>query len=160
LIKTINMEDLQILDNCRELEIMAEQLYRYFSGLFQENRELADLWEKTSNEEANHAQQFVLAIRNKKEMLESVSIDSWTVTTTLAFARNLLENAKKSPPGVVDALQIGVMLEERLASLHLEYIAVFAEESQKMLFRAMMASDNRHMEALLAALGKYSNVPH
>jgi rubrerythrin len=151
---TMTMEEVRILDICRDIEILNEQLYRYFADLFSENKEIATLWKKTANEEANHAQQFELAIRIKKELLESVIIDAWTVATAFKFVRTLLESVKKSPPSVADALQIGVMLEERLTNLHLECIACFTEESHKMLFRAMMAQDNRHMESLREAQKK------
>jgi rubrerythrin len=154
--KTIPMENLRILDICRDIELLNEQLYRYFAGLFSEEKEIAVLWKKTANEEANHAQQFELAIRLKNEMLESISIDAWTVTTAFKFVSTLLESAKSSPPSVADALQIAVKLEERLASLHLECIAGFSEEAHKMLFRAMMENDNRHRESLLDAQKKYS----
>jgi rubrerythrin len=155
----MTMDDLRILDVCRDIELLNEQLYLYFAGLFSNNSELAALWKKTADEEANHAQQFEFAIRNKEEMLESVTIDAWTVGTAFKFVRTLLESAKKSPPRVDDALQLGVMLEERLSKLHLECIAGFTEESIKKLFRAMMANDNRHKESLLEAQKKYSKTP-
>lgn len=158
--KTMTVDDFRILDICRDIELLNEQLYLFFASLFSNNMELAELWKKTANEEANHAQQFDFAIRNNEEMLESVSIDAWTVGTAFKFVRTLLESAKKSPPSVADALKMGVMLEERLASLHLECIAGFTEESIKKLFRAMMANDNRHMESLLEAHKKYSMITH
>jgi rubrerythrin len=139
---------------------MNEQLYRHFALLFSENRELTALWTKTANEEANHAQQFELAIRAQKEMLESVTIDPWTVATAFKFVRTILEFAKKSPPTVADALQLSVKLEERLSRLHLECIAAFTGESCKALFRSMMADDNRHMESILEAREKYSKTSH
>jgi hypothetical protein len=118
--------------------------------------ELTGLWKKTANEEQNHAQQFEFAIRMQKEMLESVVIDSWTAATVFNFVQTLLESCKKSPPSEADALQMGVMLEKRLASLHLDCIACFTDESIKKLFRAMMASDNLHMDSLQEAQKKYS----
>jgi rubrerythrin len=156
----MTMEELRILDICRDIELLNEQLYLYFAGLFPEEKELAALWIKTANEEANHAQQFELAIRFKNEMLESVSIDPWTVASAFKFVHTLLEFAKKSPPCVADALQVSVKLEERLSRLHLECIAGFTEESHKKLFRAMMAQDNRHMESILEAQKKYSKTTH
>lgn len=63
---TMTMEEVRILDICRDIELLNEQLYRYFADLFQENEEIATLWRKTANEEANHAQLFELAIRIKK----------------------------------------------------------------------------------------------
>jgi rubrerythrin len=158
--KTMSTEELRILDICRDIEILNEQLYIYLADLFTEERELGDLWRKTANEEANHAHQFELAIRFKNEMLESVSIDPLTVATAFKFVRTLLEFAKKNPPSVADALQLSVRLEERLSRLHLECIASFKEESHKKLFRAMMAQDNRHMESLLEAQKKYLRRKH
>jgi rubrerythrin len=155
--KTLPLESLRILDICRDIELLNEQIYRYFAVLFAENRELATLWEKTANEEANHAQQFEFAIRIKNELLESVAIDAWTVATAFKFVRTLLESVKKSPPSVIDALQLSVKLEARLANLHMECIAGFLEESHRMLFRAMMENDDRHRESLMAAQIKYSS---
>jgi rubrerythrin len=158
--KTISMEDLRILDICRDIELMNEQLYRYFAGLFAEEREISALWRKTANEEANHAKQFDLAIRLKNEMLESVSIDAGTAVSAFKFVRTVLESAKNSPPNAADAFQIAIKLEERLVSLHLECIAGFSEESHKELFRAMMACDNHHLESLLEAQKAYSKGTH
>jgi rubrerythrin len=155
--KTLPVESLRILDICRDIELLNEQLYRYFAVLFAEDGELAALWKKTANEEANHAQQFELVIRTNKDLLESVAIDAWTAATAFEFVRTLFESAKKSPPSVVDALQLGVMLEARLVRLHLECIADFTDESLKMLFRAMMESDDRHRESLMEAQIKYSS---
>lgn len=154
--KILSREELRILDTCRDIELLNEQLYRHFAQLFSEDRELADLWRKTANEEANHAQQFELAIRAQKEMLESVTIDPSKVDSAFKFVRTILEIAEKSPPSVADALQLGVKLEERLSALHLECIAGFADESYKALFRSMMANDDRHIQSLLDAREKYS----
>lgn len=158
--KSLTMEDLRILDICRDIELLNEELYLYFANLFSKNRELAALWEKTAKEEASHARQFELVIRNSKGMLESVNIDAGTVTIVFEFIRSLLEDAKKNPPSVPYALQLSVLLEKRLASLHLECIACFTEESHKKLFRGMMACDNRHVESLLDAQEKYSQSTH
>jgi len=158
--KTITMEDLRILDVCRDIELLNEQLYRYFSDLFLENGELAMLWKKTANEEANHAQQFELAIRHKNEMLESVSLNACSADTAFKYVCTLLEIVKSSPPSVTESLQLAVKLEERLTRLHLECIASFTEESHKKLFRAMMAQDNYHIETILEAQKKYSKTMH
>jgi rubrerythrin len=153
---TLTAEDLCILETCRDIELLSEQLYSCFAALFSEDKELAALWVKTSSEEANHARQFLLAIRNKKDMLKSVAIDAGPVDRAFKLVSNLLESAKKNPPNAAEALRIAIKLEEHLACMHLECIAVFTEESNKMLFRAMMANDNRHTESLLEAQRKYS----
>jgi len=64
--KKLNRGELRILDICRDIELLNEQLYRHFAVLFSDDRELKALWTKTANEEANHAQQFELAIRAQK----------------------------------------------------------------------------------------------
>jgi len=156
----MTVEALRILDACRDIELLNEQLYRYFAVLFSENKRLAALWKKTANEEANHAQQFELAIRLKNDILEFVAIDSWVVATAFKLVRTLIESVKQSPPSAADALQLAVTLEKRLAKLHLECIAGFTDESHRILFRAMMESDDRHRESLLEAQRKYSNTTH
>jgi len=158
--KTITMGEVRVLDFCRDIELMNEELYLYFADLFSENREVTALWVKTANEEANHAKQFELAIRLKNEVLESVSIDAWVVDAASRFVRTLLESAKKSPPSLADAVQLSIKLEERLSRLHLECIAIFSDETYKELFSAMTANDNRHLESLLDAQKKYSEAAH
>lgn len=154
--KTLSMGELRVLDICREIELLNEQLYRHFAVLFSEDQELAALWRKTANEEANHALQFEFASKTKKEMLEAVVMDIQTAANTLKYVHTVFELAKKSPPTVAEALQLSVKLEERLSRLHLECVAVFTEESHKSLFMSMMANDNCHMESLLAAREKHS----
>jgi rubrerythrin len=158
--KTITMGEVRVLDICREIELMNEQLYLYFADLFSENREVTALWVKTANEEANHAKQFELAIKLKNEMLESVSMDAWVVDAASKYVRTLLESVKKSPPSLPDAVQLSIKLEEHLTKLHMDCIAIFTDETHRELFTAMMANDNRHLESLLDAQNKYSTATH
>ena len=151
----LSMDNLRVLDICREIELLNEELYRRFAANFSEDCELAALWRKTANEEANHALQFELAIRAKKEMIKGVEADAKAIATMYEYVRTILEMVEESPPDPAEALRLSIKLEQRLAGMHLDCIAIFSDESSKVLFRAMMANDHNHIESLLEASEKY-----
>ena len=118
--KTITMEDIRILDICRDIELLNEQnSIAIFQSSFRKTKNLRCYGEKPPTKKPIMRNSSELAIRHKNEMLASVNIEARTVVTAFKFVQTILEFAKKSPPSVADALQLSVKLEERLSRLHL-----------------------------------------
>ena len=149
--------DIEILKACRDIEHIAAEIYRFYAETFKDNPRIKSLWEKTADEEKNHALQFELAIKLRTGMIEGSNGDSFVVCNTLKFLRSLLDGIKKSKPALSEALRSAIKFEEHLAQFHLSCIAIFRDERFKNMFTAMMAADNEHVESLQ---NEYENLLH
>ena len=155
----LNLDNVQILAICRDIELCCAEIYNYYAGLFTHNSEISDLWKKTANEEENHAKQFALAITlHKKGIIENTSIDSDTAETTLKNIKIIYEGVKRNQPSLTDALKISIKLEEKLSDFHTSAVANFVDESFKNMFIAMMKADNYHLGKLQNAYSKILKV--
>ncbi len=147
----------EILVICRDIENLIEEIYRYYSDIFKDNARIRCLWEKTADEEREHAAQFEHAIRMRKGMAESVNGDAFMVRNTLRYLQSVLAGIRKGRPGVSEALRSAIKLEEHLAEFHLECIAIFKEARYKKIFTDMIAADSEHIECLK---NEYENLLH
>ena len=137
-----------------EIEILCKDLYEYFASLYAGNDEAVNLWQKTADEEQNHAEQFMLAIRLRKGLSCQVTVNSKRVESTLLQMHAVIEKVKISPPKLQDALCSAIKLEKYLAEFHLGCVICFEEKSYKNMFNAMMAGDQEHIASLQAAHDK------
>jgi len=146
------VEVLRILEICREIELQCAGIYHYYAEIFSDSRNMAELWEKTAQEEENHAYQFGLAINLRRQgLVQSVSIDQNMAETILNKLISLYEEVRRNRPGIADALRLAIEVEEKLSEYHLSTMALFQEESHRKLFEAMMKNDHDHVDALKKA---------
>lgn len=144
-----NLEAGRVLEICRDIESVNAQLYDYFAEIFSEDQEISELWRKTAREEENHARQFVLALKMRREqMVDTLYVDGSTAENTLSLVRAIYEEVRISRPTLIDALKSAITLEANLGKFHMTTVGHFVEESHKKLFSAMMKADKRHVEAL------------
>jgi rubrerythrin len=148
---TMTITEQILLEKCREIELLCKELYDYFTKLYSDNGEAVILWSKTAAEEANHAAQFTMAIRLKKDMPCMIVVDASKVDSVLLQFRSSIAKVKAAPPLLEDALKYSIKLEKYLAEFHLGCIAMFEDDSNRKMFTAMMSSDNKHIESLQAA---------
>jgi rubrerythrin len=146
--KQLTLNDIRILDVCRDIELTAEKLYLFFAEVFKDDGELAALWLKTAQEEKNHAHQFELAAKLKTGMVESIHVPLEEAEEMLGIVGKFLINSKKKPPSAEGALLFAVGMEEQLSKFHMDCLAIFTDESYREMFSAMMAHDKQHVEAL------------
>lgn len=145
----VNMEAGKILEICRDIELVNAELYRYFAEIFKGHAEMAALWHKTADEEANHARQFVLAIKMRRDvMVDSLAIDGGKAQETLKIVNAYYASVQKTPPTMLDALAAAIKIEKGLASFHMTTAVNFTEARHKKLFTAMMEADRDHLDAL------------
>jgi len=140
--------EILLLDISRDIELVNEEIYLWFADLFRESGKMRSLFLKTAQEEHNHAEQLSLAARLRTSMIETVNLDFDEAKETLNFVRLLLNRIKSNPPASKDALELVIGLEEKLAKFHMDCMVGFADETFRELFRAMMAADKYHLEAL------------
>lgn len=144
-----NMDIVRILELCRDVELYCGEIYRFYSEVFSDDPEVAALWEKTANEEDNHANQFVMAIKLRKQgIIESLNIDHFLANNTLNVIKMVYDGIRECRPTLSDALRSAIKMEEKLAEFHLSYMANFSDLSHKLLFESMMKADNQHIGRL------------
>ena len=148
-------EVLNVLQGCHDLELLAARIYQRFEDAHKGTPDIAALWHKTAAEEESHAQQIALAMRMRKDLVVGTKADRTKVFEILAFARSVLIEVTAKPPSIAEALRKAIELETRFQTFHLDEVAVFADEGQRALFRAMQAADKAHVGALKKALARH-----
>lgn len=145
----VDLNMVRILELCRDVELYFAEIYKYYAEIFKENSDIAKMWGKTSAEEEAHANQFILAIKLRKQgIIDAVTIDHYIATNTLHLVKSVYESVRQSQPSIEDALRSSIKLEEKLAEFHIAYMANFPDENLRKLFSAMMKADNQHLARL------------
>ena len=144
-----NRDVAQILDLCEQIERCNADIYRVFANLFNSDPEMAQLWNKTANEEENHALQFSLAkkLRNLKAV-EDTTIDLTIAKNVLSFVKDLRTEFTGKDLSQIEAVLAALELEEKLAEFHACSVAIFVDNSFKKLFTAMLKADRQHIESI------------
>jgi len=152
---TQSVEVLKVLNTCHDIEVASERLYSVFAHAHADHPTVAALWRKTAREESQHAAQFRLLVGAYGGTIERVSVEYDRAASALRDVQALTAQAQANPPGIVEALRFAVELEERLAGFHAGAASVFNDDRHRKLFRAMMAADDRHTDALREMLVAY-----
>lgn len=145
-------DDTQILEKCREIELLSKQLYLFFADLYAADTDIKELWTKTADEEQHHADHFTLALKMKKSLSMTLHVDMQRAVFIAVELEKLLHKFESCPPKLVDALATAIKLENYLADLHLACVATFEDQSFKNMFSAMMVADQHHIKRLQTAL--------
>jgi rubrerythrin len=151
---TMTISERKLLEGCREIEILCKDLYTYFAELYDGNDEAVQLWQKTADEEQNHAEQFTLAIRLCRDLSCQVTVDPKLVESTILQMQSVIIKVKVNRPELKDALCSAIKLENYLADFHLGCVTCFKDNNYKKMFDAMMASDHEHIASLQTAYNK------
>lgn len=146
-----------LLEKCREIEFLCKELYEYFAVIHADNVDAARLWNKTTIEEQNHADQFTLLLKLRKGLNCQVSVDPERIDKIIDTLKVVIARSKEQPPTFADALNSAIHLEKYLAEFHLSCVVVFEEISFKKMFDAMMLSDQEHIGSLQAAFDELEN---
>ncbi len=141
-----------ILGACQMIENLCARLYSELARAHAADHEAHFVWNKTAEEELNHAQQIAMALRLTQGKGLDPNVDLRRAHATISMLRSSLNDARARPPSVVDALRMAVSLEEHLSRFHLEEATVIDDPAMKSLFRAMQAADRQHVETLRALL--------
>lgn len=147
----MTMNELLLLEKCREIELLCKDLYDYLAELYADDEIAASLWSKTAKEEENHAAQFTLMVRLRRDMPCVVLIDSTKVESVLSGLKAVIARFRSAPPKLVEALQSAIKIERHLADLHIDCVVMFEDDSCRKLFSAMMANDKDHIASLQRA---------
>jgi rubrerythrin len=144
-----------LLEICEQIETACAELYHYFSDLFKGEREEMRLWLKTAMEEENHARQFNLIAKLKRQkIIDSIRIDPVDAEITLIYIQSLIDKTKKDPPTHKEALQLAISLENKIAAFHVENVIKFADASYETIFYAISQTDRNHLESLQEAFNR------
>ncbi len=145
----------RLLDVCRRIEFAMARLYRYLADRYPDLPEVAALLRKTANEEENHALQFQLASK-LPNLLAELKVDVGVADRMLKTVQDLDAKVRQTPPSAVAALRVALELERRLTDYHMNSVGVFQNPQFQEMFKAMMAADKNHAEALGDTLTRLS----
>ena len=154
----LTVDQKNILEVCARIEDTAAKTYHLLAEAHRNIAPLAALWRKTAAEEENHARQFRMNPRLLDDMVGDVRIDGDRARLALEEVEILAALAETEPPAPAEALRMAIAAEEQFAEFHMSTAAVFKEERHKRLFQAMMAADHGHVEELMAALKRLTDV--
>lgn len=145
-----NKKDRMLLffDVCARIEAHCAELYHFYSDLFHENDEVAQLWKKTALEEENHKRQFELAGRLRDDGIFEIEADFAKTYRIYHKLGNLLNHVRKNNPDLITALTKAIEMEEYLSDLHMESSVRFNDISVKEMFQAMRDFDQDHIKSL------------
>lgn len=152
-------ERISILQECHAIELASFELYSYFAKLFRTMPEISDLWKKTALEEERHATQFIMAAGIPGDLVLQVKTTPQRISRALADVTALLEEVKKNPPTIEEALALAVEMESRLVDLHMDCVLEFCHDPYNQLFREMMEADRNHAADLEKAHRQFSVLP-
>jgi len=150
--KETNFTKIMIFEMCRDIEIKLSQIYTHFSQIFRTDAKACKLWEKTAQEEENHARQCELAVKLLKEgFIGDISADVEEVRAALVMLEEVFDRVVKEPPSLIRALELAIRIEEYFTKFHALSVAWFTDFSLQELFAALMNADRLHVEALKSA---------
>lgn len=141
-------DDYLIFEECSKIEARFAELYHYYSELFSDNRDAAELWQKVADEEENHLRQFEFADRLYRWADFTVNVQIARVRRVCEKMDALLEFVRRNPPHLETALRKSIEMEELLADLHMTSAVMFADENTQNLFKAMAKSEKDHIESI------------
>jgi rubrerythrin len=144
-----------LLDTCRAIELAHARVYYRLAELHAAHPTISALWRKTAREEEGHANQFQLGSGGAGGAVTGARVELGHAQQILQAVENLLVRLQSQSPSVVEALRLAIRMEEQLAQLHMDQVAIFERESSQKLFKAMMAADNGHIASLREALSRY-----
>lgn len=148
-----------LLQICRDIETYCAEIYHVYAERYADDEELRELWQRTFEEEENHARQFVMAINMRREgMIASINVDSVKATQVLEMVKSIYNGILANLPSKLDALRSAIKMEEKLSTFHLDTIADFQDEGMKKMFHAMMMGDQHHIQRLEEIYQKRLNV--
>lgn len=144
----ITLNDQLLLEKCRTIELLSQELYTRFAENYADIPEAVYLWRKTAVEEENHAEQFTLALKMRKCLNMKSTITLETADKLIARLKNVIAGLPSNRLSLLEALEFAIKLEQYLVKFHLSCVAVFNDDSFQKLFNAMMASDQGHIAAI------------
>lgn len=138
-----------LLQICRDIEMYCAKIYHIYAEGYADDDELRRLWQKTFEEEENHAKQFVLAINMRRDgVVVDLNIDSVKARQVLEMLKGIYKDILVYLPSKIDALRSAIEIEEKLSTFHLDALAIFQDEGTKKMFRAMMMADQYHLQKI------------
>jgi hypothetical protein len=142
----------EVLRTCRALELAMADFYEDLALFHQEDAEMARLWKKTAREEVNHAAQFTLLLDTMSDEISAIRADALTLEEIRRAISATRERFQQHHPTVREALVAAIDFEESMSCFHADQVAVFDLPRLCALFKAMMAADHDHVQALRRGL--------
>ncbi|MBJ6724057.1 hypothetical protein [Geomesophilobacter sediminis] len=150
----LSCDEESVLELCIEVEEACAELYRYFERVFDDDRELSELWGRTAREEDEHAEQFRVAARLKGVGVEGIRNEIYAVQALLQTVQDYLER-DDAVPSPADALAFALEVEVSLAEFHMDSVLNFSDHHLEQVFLTHLKCDNTHVAQLQEALQRW-----
>ena len=99
----ITFNDQALLEKCRKIELLNQELYTRFAETYHDVPEAVYLWRKTAVEEQNHAEQFSLALKLKKGLQMNSTIPLDTADKLITRLNTIIEGLPSKTLSLLDA---------------------------------------------------------
>lgn len=153
----LSLDKMFILDQCALIETRCAEVYRYFAKIHAAIPEMEALWNKTADEEDNHAMQFKMLCKLKVESEIKVNADVYSTSAVLKNLTALFEKVNGSTPSPIESLKLAIKLETYLSQYHSNSVTSCSDGDIQNLLNAMMNSDLGHVTMLEKALHKLTD---
>ena len=137
----------QVLWVCEKAQFSCAELYHFFAARFKDDRKIFHLWLMTAMEEENRARLFALMAKLRHDnIIASVELELVEAEECLQHVLTLVQQAKETPPTLLEAVETGMELEGRMSRLMRENVVKFADDSFEKSFVAM--TNMKHLEEI------------
>lgn len=134
------------LETCMGIEGLCAEMYHFYSRIYEDIPEASSLWKKTALEEENHQKQFAMALRLLEEIEFEVPKDSLERALLIHDKlMKLMDHIKRDRPDLLTAVSKALVMEDKLADLHVHSSLNFKEASMQKLFKALSEADRDHV---------------
>lgn len=142
---------------CAEVESTVEKAYQALAKKTEEP-ELKAMWLQLANDEADHANQLLLAERLAAgDSFPGQNMATEKVRLLLKEAQDFLTAAQGDPMAPFEALKTSILLEKKFMDVHVNNAIVFSSDSLRKTFDALGRSDEAHFETLKAYLRRHKD---
>jgi rubrerythrin len=140
-----------VLEHLERLEGNLEILYEWFSGLYQDDREAAALFEHLSFEEKSHLNIVKFGLRmvmKERKAFGRVDIDLARIKEALGLIETI--RMTKPPPTLEQALEFTLQLEAYSCDGHYRASLQQANPQIAAMIGNITTSDKKHLDSVLA----------
>ena len=142
-----------ILEVCRDIRFMCAELHHYYAELFVEDRAALLFWKRTALGEENHAKEFDLIVKLRRQHVIKSSRSDLLLDAKIAliYLQSIIERTKQNLPSFAEALKTSVNIEEKLTRFHLQNIVTFSDPCFPKQFTRLIQAEQERKESFKKA---------
>lgn len=145
-----------LLNKCVQIERTTARIYHEFARNKKCDPVLAEIWLTMAEDEEDHVQQLMLAIRllNKNIGKKNNNLSD-TIDELLALAKGILEKARNEDYDIAEMLKDAILMESSFLDIHATHAIAFNDPSLLATFKQLARADELHVKGLKDYLMDY-----